>query len=128
MMSIKLDWDKLRAIHKNLSELPTLHDETEIIFVMIMADKSAKKSIVKFKDFLSFLWSLSENPDYQILTLVVQDKEGRILYRHKTLTAGNEEIPVGGSGSVITHWGSLTQTEKDTYVRLLIAQIEGYEK
>lgn len=128
MMSIKLDWDRLRTVHKNLTEWPTLTAETNIIFVMIMADQKARKSIVKFKDFMNFLWSLSENPDYQVLTLIVQDEDGRVLYRHKTLTAGNEEIPTGGNSNVIAHWGALTQPEKDTYIRLLVAQIQGHDK
>lgn len=128
MMSIKLDWDKLRKVHKNLSELPTLNNDTNIIFVMIMADQKARKSLVKFKDFMNFMWSLSENPDYQVLTLVVQDEEGRVLYRHKTLTTGNEEVPTGGNVNVLAHWGALTQPEKDTYIRMLEAQIQAYEQ
>ena len=128
MMNIRLDWDKLRQIQKDLSELPTLTDETEIIFVMVMSDHKAQKSIVKFKDFMNFLWALSENTSYTVLTLIVQDKEGRVLYRHKTLTAGNEEIPVGGNVHVLTHWGALTQSEKDTYIRLIEAQIQAYEQ
>jgi hypothetical protein len=128
MMSIKLDWDKLRRVHQHLAALPTLNNETNIIFVMIMADQKARKSLVKFKDFMNFMWSLSENPDYQVLTLVVQDEEGRVLYRHKTLTSGNEEVPSGGNVNVIAHWGALTQPEKDTYIRMLEAQIQAYEQ
>lgn len=127
-MSIKLDWDKLREVHKNLSQSFNLTEETNIVFVMIMDDRKARKSIVKFKDFMRFLWSLSENPDYHVLRLVVQDEDGRILYRHKTLTAGNEEIPTGGNSNVITHWGALTQHEKDTYLRLIEAQIQGHDR
>jgi len=128
MMNIRLDWGKIRAVQQRLTELPTLTAETEIVFVMIMSDGKARKSIVKFKDFLNFLWSISENTRYNVLTLVVQDKEGRILYRHKTLTAGNEEVPVGGNSNVIKQWGTLTQDEKDTYTRLLVAQINGFER
>jgi len=128
MMNINVDWDKLKAIEKHLSENATLTPETEIIFVMIMNDGSPKKSIVKFKDFLNFFWALSENSQYSIVTLVVQDKEGRILYRHKQVTPGNEEIPVGGNAGVFRQWATLTPEEKDTYIRLLIAQFDGYER
>ena len=127
-MSINVDWDKLKAVEKHLSEVATLRPETEIIFVMIMNDGSPKKSVVKFKDFLNFFWALSENSRYCIVTLVVQDKEGRILYRHKQVTAGNEEIPVGGNAGVFSQWTTLPPEEKETYIRLMIAQINGYEK
>lgn len=128
MMSMKMDWDKLRKIHKNLQETSTLEDETTIIFVMIMSDQKAKKAVIKFKDFLNFLWSLSENTEYKVLALVVQDEEGRILYRHKSLTAGNEEIPTGGNSNVISHWNALTDEEKDTYLRLIESQVQAHER
>ena len=128
MMSIRVDWDKLRKVQEDLSELPTITDTTEVMFIMIMADQSSRKSVVKFKDFLTFFWSLSENPHYNVLTLVVQDKEGRVLYRHKPLTPGNEEIPLGGNANVITHWKTLTRAEKDMYLNLMVAQIQGYEQ
>ena len=128
MMSINVDWDKLRAIEKHLSEATPLMPETEIIFVMIMGDGTPKKSIIKFKDFLNFFWSISENTNYNVITLVVQDKEGRILYRHKQMTAGNEEIPAGGNAGVFYQWATLTPEEKTTYVRLMVAQINGYER
>ncbi len=128
MMSLKLDWDKLRAVHEQLTQHPGLTEETEIVFVMIVSDGTAKKSVIKFKDFLNFFWVISENPNYSILTVVVQDKEGRILYRHKRVTVGNEEIPVGGHSNVILQWGTLTPEEKDMYLTILVAQIQGYER
>jgi hypothetical protein len=128
MMNIRLDWAKLRETYEKLSERPTLTDDSNIVFIMIMSDKKAKKSIIKFKDFMKFLWALSENTEFNVLNLVVQDEEGRILYRHKTLTAGNESIPIGGNSNVITHWNTLTQDEKDTYITLIEAQIQGYDR
>jgi hypothetical protein len=128
MMSIKLDWEKLCAVHKHLLELPTLTDETKIIIIMVMSDYKQKKSVVKFKDFLRFLWSLSEDPRLNVVTLVAQDEEGRILYRHKTMTAGGEEVPIGGNENVVVHWNALTQSEKDTYIRLIVSQINGHER
>jgi hypothetical protein len=126
MMSMKVDWDKLRKVQEELSRLPSITDETEIVFVMIMADQSAKKAVVKFKDFLGFFWTISENAAYRVVTLVVQDKEGRILYRHRSLNAAGEEIPVGGNSQVLLQWNTLSREEKDTYLRLLEAQINGY--
>ena len=127
-MNINVDWDKLRKVERHLNETATLTEETEIVFVMIMSDGSPKKSVVKFKDFLNFFWALSDNANYNVITLVVQDKEGRILYRHKQLTTGNEEIPVGGNAGLFAQWATLTPQEKETYTRLCIAQIDGYER
>ena len=128
MMSIRFDWEKLRAIHKDLSELPTLTNETKIVFTIVMSDYKQVKSTIKFKDFLVFLWALSDNPDRSVITLIAQDTEGRILYRHKTQTAGDEEIPVGGNENVVVHWNALPQSAKDTYIRLMVSQINGHEK
>lgn len=128
MMSINVDWEKLRRVEQHLHEVTPLTPESEITFVMIMSDGSPKKSIIKFKDFLNFFWALSENTQYQIVTLIVQDKEGRVLYRHKQLTAGNEEVPIGGNAGVFAQWATLTPAEKETYVRLLIAQFNGYDR
>ena len=36
MMSIRVDWDKLRKVQEDLSELPTITDTTEVMFIMIM--------------------------------------------------------------------------------------------
>ena len=128
MMSMKLNWDKLCKVHKSLQERQTLNDETTIIFVMITADQRARKAVVKFKEFLNFIWGLSENIEYNVIALVVQDEEGRVLYHHKSLTAGNEEIPTGGNSNVISHWGALTPEEKETYIRLLESQFQAYER
>ena len=125
-MSIKLNWEKLCAVHKTLIELPTITDETKIIIIMMLSDHSPRKSVIKFKEFLSFLWHLSENPKHKVIALVAQDEEGRVLYRHKNVTAGNEEVPIGGNEDVVTHWNAFTQLEKDTYIRLLVSQIQVY--
>jgi hypothetical protein len=127
MMSIKLDWDTLRKKEKELSESANLLADSDIVFIIILSNRTARKSVVKFKDFLNFFWTLSENDELDIATLVVQDTEGRVLYRHKTITAGEEEIPIGGT-NIIAQWSALTQNEKDIYMRLLESQIQGYEK
>ena len=127
-MSLNLDWDKLRIVHKDLEQRDGLSGETDIIFLLVLANGQGKKSVIKFKDFMKFLWSVEENKKLLVRTLVVQDKEGRVLYRHKQRTNGNEEIPDGGHASVIQHWGAYTDNEKDIYLRILMAQIQGYEQ
>lgn len=128
MMSINIDWEKLRAVYSDLVDQDNIDHEAEIMFLMILSDGRPKKSIIKFKDFMNFFWSISENKEVCVATLVVQDKEGRILYRHKQSTSGNEEIPDGGHAGVVQHWIALEDHEKETYLKILMAQIEGYEK
>jgi hypothetical protein len=127
-MAINLDWEKLRGVQKYLLENSNLTPDTEITFIMILKSGSAKKSQIKFKDFLSLFWAISDNDDYVIANVVVQDQEGRILYRHRETTSGNEEIPDGGNAGVVTHWSTLTDAEKETHLNILIAQINGYER
>lgn len=127
-MMIKVDWEKLKQVHQNLIKQEELNDNTDIIFIMITKDGKAKKSIIKFKDFMSFFWLLSENKEFSILTLVIQDKTGRILYRHKQYNTSNEEIPDGGNGVIVQNWNNLTEQNKELFMRLMISQIEGYEK
>jgi len=128
MMSINVDWEKLRAVHQDLVDNSGLTDETDIIFLVVLNDGKAKKSIVKFRDFMHFFWAISENKDITVITLVAQDKEGRILYRHKQRTVGDEEIPDGGHASVVQSWCALTEQEKNMYLEMLMAQINGYER
>lgn len=127
-MSLNLDWNRLRRVHKDLEEHGDLSAETDITFLFVLTNGQGKKSVVKFKDFMKFLWSVEENANFTVSTLVVQDKEGRVLYRHKQRTNGDEEIPDGGHTGVITHWSAYTPHEKDIYLRILIAQIQGYER
>lgn len=127
-MSINIDWEKLRGVQKYLAENNGLAPDEEITFIMILKSGSAKKSQIKFKDFLTLFWAISDNKDYVVSNVVVQDKEGRILYRHRELTKGDEELPDGGNAHVITHWNTLTNDEKETYLLILISQINGHER
>lgn len=127
-MSLKVNWEKLRWVQRELAEYGGLQEDTDITFLMLLADGKSKKNIVKFGDFLNFFWAISENTNLKILTLVVQDSDGRVLYRHKQYNKGNEEIPVGGNSNVVQHWAALTPKEKETYLNMLIAQIQGYER
>jgi len=124
---IKIDWEKLKSIHQHLVDSQIIEPDMDVIFAMVLSDGTVKRSAIKFKDFLSFFWSISEKPQFDIVALVAQDKEGRILYRHRQLR-GNEEIPTGGNANVIIHWDALTPEEKETYIRLMVSQINAYER
>jgi hypothetical protein len=127
-MSINVDWEKLRAIYQELIDNHGLVPESDITFTLVLTDGKAKKSIVKFKDFMSFFWAISESKELNIITLLAQDKEGRILYRYKQRTNGDEEIPDGGHAGVIQNWNAFTPEEKEIYLSILLAQIYGYER
>jgi hypothetical protein len=127
-MSLNINWEKLLLVQKELVTSKGLEDETEVTFLMMLANGKAKKSVIKFKDFLRFFWAVSDNNEMRVTTLVVQDQEGRTLYRHTQLNAGHEEIPDGGNTVTIQRWAALTSEEKRIYMRLLIAQINGYAR
>lgn len=121
---MNINWEELRSAHNNLVD-GGMEENAEITFLMMLSSGKAKKSTVKFKDFMPVFWALSENKDINIITLVVQDKDGKIIYRHKQRTKCGEQIPDGGNANVIQNWGALTAKEKDMYIRLLISQIQG---
>lgn len=125
-MSIKLNWERLKEIHAYLTN--DLDQEDELSIVMFTQSGRTKKSLIKFKDFLNFCWAISDNPDYVIIGMIIQDKSGRVVYRHNKITEGNEEIPIGGNSNVIQNWNALIQHEKDVYIKLMIAQINAQQQ
>ena len=125
-MNLRVDWEKLTSVHTHLNSL--MPADADINFIMILQNGTVKRATIKFKDFLAFFWNIYDNVNYNIAALIVQDDEGHTLYRHKRLTTGNEEIPMGGHTSVIEHWSALTQQEKDMYVQMTLAQIYAYER
>lgn len=126
-MTINIDWHKLIEVQKHLSENNGLTPNTDIVFILILQNGKAQKSQIKFKDFLRIFWAISENTSYKINTLVVQDQEGRILYRHKDITTGKEELPTSSNSTVITNWNTLSRDIKDSYLEILISQIYVHE-
>lgn len=127
-MSIRLNWDELREKYEDITQSSNMHANSSIIFTMITADHKIRKSSVKLQNFMKFVWSLSENHDFEITTLLAQDEEGRVLYRYKQLNADLEQVPTGGNASVITHWNTMTPTQKEFYIRLIVSQIQSYEQ
>lgn len=125
MMGLKINWKKLEKLKINLRALG-LTDETQLIFIIILKDGTPRKISVLFKNLMQFCWKLAETKD-TILTFAIQDSDGRILYRYLQLT-NNEEIPNGGNADVIVRWPKLSREERDTYIRLLVSQINAYEK
>ena len=127
MMAIKINWQKLKEAHKYILERGDITDQTDLSFILIFHNGTAHKTIIKFNEFMNFFWKVSDNDHPRILALIVQDKEGRILYRHREFTNGNEEIPIGGHPDIILCWKNLSKQERESYLRLLISQIQAYE-
>lgn len=125
-MAIKLNWDRVKQLHAELSS-DGWKDKDKLLFILIEKGGKPKKATVQFKDMYNFFWYLSDSQDARVLTFVVQDAEGKVLYRHRQIV-GNEEIPNGGNTDIISHWAALTEDEKSTYLTMLVAQINAYER
>lgn len=125
-MTIKLNWDRVKQLHSDL-ELNGWKDDDKMTVIIIGKDGKPKKSAIPFKDLYRFCWDISDNTSYDVLTFLIQDVEGKVLYRHRQIV-GNEEIPLGGNSDVISHWTALTDDEKETYIKILVAEIDAYER
>jgi len=126
MMSIRIDWSKLKSVHERLKS--NTKDNEEITFIMVLRDHAIKKRVIEFKYFLDFFWKISEDSRQDVINLAVQNSKGHIIYRHKQITTGNEEVPIGGNANIILNWNNFMSDRKNTLVRMTIAQINGYEK
>lgn len=122
-MGLKFNWQRVSEVHKTL-RLGGFTPETKLMFVLVLSDGSTKKQQVLFRDFMDFFWSLSENKKLSAQALFVQDRSGKIIYRHNQVTNGNEEIPTGGNPQIVTGWKNFSKKERDTYLKLMIAQIQ----
>lgn len=121
-MSIRLNWERVRSVHSQLAS-NGFQENTPVTFLLRMRNGQTSKADVMFKNFLRFFWALSENTDSIVENLIVQDKGGHTLYRYTLGNSFERKLPQGGSPEVIANWHALTQHEKDTYLRLIIAQI-----
>lgn len=126
-MAIKLNWDRIKQFHADL--LSDGWKDTDKLLFVLFVEKNGKpvKGTIIFKELQRFCWNMIDDDKINIITFIIQDVEGRILYRHRQVV-GNEEVPNGGNTDVVTHWAALSQDEKDTYITMLVAQIDAYER
>lgn len=125
-MAIKLNWERVKQLHDELQS-DGWKEQDSILFILIDKSGKPKKATIQFKELYKFLWHISDNNSLQVLTFIMQDVEGKVLYRHRRIVC-NEEVPNGGNVDVISHWTALTDDEKNTYITMLAAQIEAYER
>jgi hypothetical protein len=125
-MAIKLNWDRVKQLNAEL-EADGWKKNDKLLFILIEKGGKPKKAVVQFKELYKFCWHLMDDESLKVLTFIVQDVEGRVLYRHRQVV-GNEEVPNGGNVDIISHWSALTDDEKQTYITLLVAQINAYER
>ena len=126
-MAIKLNWEKVQRVQREL-ENRGYTETTPLVFIIFLSDGSPRKVEIVFGDFMKVLWSLSDSQDLKVTSLLVQNQSGSVLYRHKKINNGNEEIPNGGNTEVITQWNSLTDEDRSMYTRMMIARIQAYDK
>lgn len=124
-MIMHINWQKIKKLHADLIK-DGWKDEDPLLFIMILKNGSPRKSVILFKDLLNFFWQLTELNKIEIAAMVIQDKEGKILYRHKQID-GNEEIPIGGNINIVKNWKTFSDEQKETYLRILISQINSYD-
>lgn len=124
-MSIRVNWERVRSIHQRLSA-EGYEAETPITFLIRLRDGQTRKSDSTFKNFLRFFWVLTESQEARVECLIVQDKGGRVLYRYSYRPDYERQIPQGGNPEIVTNWNTFSPQEKDTYLRLIIAQINAY--
>jgi len=119
-MTLRFNWKRLTEINRRLVEFDP---KDELSFFIFLKDESIKNLMVHAQDFLPTLWKLGEQKKFKIVGLIVKDPTGQELFRYKKLTRGNEEIPEGGNGDVVLRWNTFSELEKDTYLKLLVSQI-----
>jgi hypothetical protein len=125
-MAIRLNWDRVKQLHAELTT-DGFKNEDKLTATIIEKGGKPRKVAFQFKDMLAFFWSLIDNETFQVITFIVQDVDGKIIYRHKQMV-GNEEVPNGGNSNVISHWPALTEDERQMYMNILISQIASYER
>ena len=125
-MAIKINWDRVRRLRDELIA-DGWKDSDKLLFMIVNKNGQPKKAVIQFKELCKFCWDMSDDDGVQVLTFIIQDKDGKVLYRHRQIV-GNEEIPNGGNADVVAHWAALTEDEKSTYIAILVAQIDAYER
>jgi len=125
-MTNKLNWDRIKQLDADL-KADGWEKDHKLLFIMIEKTGKAKKTIISFQDLHLFCWNLVDNDTLNVLTFVIQDMEGRVLYRHRQVVY-NEEVPIGGNGDIIMQWTTLTDEEKETFMEILVSQINAYER
>jgi hypothetical protein len=125
-MGLKVNWKKINEIKEDLVNKGFL-DDTKLRVMILHYDGDYKKTNIQFKDFLQFMWSLSDSKELDIAGLVITDEEGSILYRHKRITECQEEVPNTGNPYVVKNWNKFSKEQKNTYLTILISQLQSYE-
>ena len=126
MMAFKLNWESLTKLHKELIQRD-FKEDTPLVVVIVHNNGKSQKTSIKLKDFLIFMWSISDTNIPQIDKLFVQGPSGKVLYHQKQGVRIQRRSPQEDSGmQQLAYWDALTQTEKDLLVKLTIAQINAY--
>jgi len=126
-MAIRLNWRRVQRAYKRIKQRG-YSNNAPVVFTLLTSDGVPRRTEILFKDFLRFFWTLSESKELKVISILVENKAGIVLYRHKRVNKGNEEIPNGGNIKVVAHWNALTPNEQSMYTKMMISQINAYDK
>ena len=122
-MAIKLNWQTMSAVKADLEATWKLEPDSKVTFILLLKNGAEHKKIIRFSDFLKFFWYIYDSTKFHVKGLVVTDSTGKVLYRHRQVSGGREEIPNGGNVHIFERWKKLTDQQKDAYLNICLAQI-----
>lgn len=126
-MSLRVDWEQIRAIHSNLQKEGAT-DDTQFTFVLTAINGQSTTTIIPFSNFMKYFWVVCDANHPDVASLTVQDAAGKVIYDIRQSNNSNEQVPVGGHTDVIVNWNSLSPARKKLYLRLMESQINAYER
>jgi hypothetical protein len=114
----QLNWNVICSRQKQLSK--DYKSKDPIVFTILFKNNQTLRKVIEFKDFLKFFWYIYDNNKISITDLIVSDSDGNELYKH-VLT---EKLPKDSSNHAVQHWNSLNDSQKETYLKILYAQLQ----
>ena len=116
----KLNWNSLCETHKKLSK--TFKPKDGLVFTLFFKSGQTIRKTVEFRDFLKFLWYIDESHEIRVDNLTVTDHGNNLIYQY--INKPNRKIPKDKTDFTVRNWNSLSASQKETYLKLLYAQLQ----
>lgn len=126
MMTIKINWERVKKLKEDMIAAG-FKDDDILNLIVAFDNENVRKMSVFHKDLMRFFWTISEAKRENLSAFIIQDKSGRIWYRH-SYNEDKEQIPVGGNPEVVLKWNSLDDITKQTHLKLLISKLSSYDE